>query len=106
MLAGIQALRDAGDEETFRGFDPDGPLSSLMSDDADISVAIDGTPWVAQKVAAMRAHATQITPDGPFFAGAEVLGDARWAHEYYRLAVGVPLPEGEGWADDLFAGLS
>jgi N-acetyl-1-D-myo-inositol-2-amino-2-deoxy-alpha-D-glucopyranoside deacetylase len=106
MLAGIQALRDAGDEETFRGFDPDGPLSSLMSDDADISVAIDGTPWVAQKVAAMRAHATQITPDGPFFAGADVLGDARWAHEYYRLAVGAPLPEGEGWADDLFAGLS
>jgi N-acetyl-1-D-myo-inositol-2-amino-2-deoxy-alpha-D-glucopyranoside deacetylase len=106
MLAGIQALRDAGDEETFEGFDPDGPLSSLLSDDADISVEIDGTPWVAQKIAAMRAHATQITPDGPFFAGADVLGDARWAREYYRLAVGVPLPEGEGWADDLFAGLS
>lgn len=106
MLAGIQALRDAGDMETFKGFDPDGPLSSLMSDDADISVEIDGTPWVAQKVAAMQAHATQITPDGPFFAGADVLGDARWAHEYYRLAVGVPLPKGEGWADDLFAGLS
>ncbi|HET9301141.1 MAG TPA: N-acetyl-1-D-myo-inositol-2-amino-2-deoxy-alpha-D-glucopyranoside deacetylase [Propionibacteriaceae bacterium] len=106
MLAGIQALRDAGDMETFKGFDPDGPLSSLMSDDADISVEIDGTPWVAQKVAAMQAHATQITPDGPFFAGADVLGDARWAHEYYRLAVGVPLPKGEGWADDLFAGLT
>jgi N-acetyl-1-D-myo-inositol-2-amino-2-deoxy-alpha-D-glucopyranoside deacetylase len=54
----------------------------------------------------MRAHATQITPDGPFFAGAEVLGENRWAYEYYRLASGVPLPEGEGWADDLFAGLS
>jgi N-acetyl-1-D-myo-inositol-2-amino-2-deoxy-alpha-D-glucopyranoside deacetylase len=77
-----------------------------MSDNADIAVEIDGTPWVAQKIAAMRAHATQITPDGPFFAGAEVLGDARWAREYYRLAVGAPLPEGEGWADDLFAGLS
>jgi len=107
MLAGIQALRDAGDSETFKGFDdPDGPLSSLMSDDADISVEIDGTPWAAQKVAAMHAHATQITPDGPFFAGAELLGDARWAREYYRLATGVPLPEAEGWADDVFAGLS
>jgi N-acetyl-1-D-myo-inositol-2-amino-2-deoxy-alpha-D-glucopyranoside deacetylase len=106
MLAGIQALRDAGDMETFKGFDPDGPLSSLMSHDADISVEIDGTPWVAQKIAAMRAHATQITPDGPFFAGAEVLGEGRWALEYYRLAVGLPLPEGEGWSDDLFAGLS
>jgi len=106
MLAGIQALRDAGDNETFQGFDPDGPMSVMLSDDADIAVEIDGRPWVAQKIAAMRAHATQITPDGPFFAGAEVLGEDRWAYEYYRLASGVPLPEGEGWADDLFAGLS
>jgi N-acetyl-1-D-myo-inositol-2-amino-2-deoxy-alpha-D-glucopyranoside deacetylase len=106
MLAGIQALRDAGDEETFKGFDPDGPMSVMLSDDEDIAVEIDGRPWVAQKIAAMRAHATQITPDGPFFAGAEVLGENRWAYEYYRLASGVPLPEGEGWADDLFAGLS
>jgi N-acetyl-1-D-myo-inositol-2-amino-2-deoxy-alpha-D-glucopyranoside deacetylase len=106
MVAGIQALRDAGDNETFKGFDPDGPLSSLMSDDADIAVEIDGRPWVAQKIAAMRAHATQITPDGPFFAGNEILGEDRWARECYRLACGVPLPKTNGWADDLFAGLS
>jgi N-acetyl-1-D-myo-inositol-2-amino-2-deoxy-alpha-D-glucopyranoside deacetylase len=106
IAAGIQALRDAGDTETFQDLDPEGPLGTMMSDDSDIAVEIDGTPWVAQKVAAMRAHATQITPDGPFFAAAEVLGDAPWAHEYYRLAGGVPLPAGEGWADDLFAGLS
>jgi N-acetyl-1-D-myo-inositol-2-amino-2-deoxy-alpha-D-glucopyranoside deacetylase len=106
MVAGIQALRDAGDMETFKGFDPDGPMSVMLSDDADISVEIDGGRWVARKVAAMRAYATQITPDGPFFAGAEILGDARWAREYYRFACGLPLPEGEGWADDLFAGLS
>jgi N-acetyl-1-D-myo-inositol-2-amino-2-deoxy-alpha-D-glucopyranoside deacetylase len=106
MIAGIQALREAGDHETFKHFDPDGPMSVMLSTDAEIAVEIDGSPWVAQKIAAMRAHATQITSDGPFFAGAEVLGDDRWAHEYYRLACGVPLPKGEGWADDLFAGLS
>jgi N-acetyl-1-D-myo-inositol-2-amino-2-deoxy-alpha-D-glucopyranoside deacetylase len=106
ILAGIQALRDAGDTETFKALDPEGPLSSMMSDDADISVEIDGTPWVAQKLAAMRAHATQITADGPFFAGGDVLGETRWGREYYRLATGVPLPQGDGWADDLFAGLS
>jgi N-acetyl-1-D-myo-inositol-2-amino-2-deoxy-alpha-D-glucopyranoside deacetylase len=106
MLAGIEALRAAGDEETFKGFHPDGPLSSLFSDDADIAVVIDGRQWAAQKVAAMRAHATQITPDGPFFAGAEILGIDRWAWEHYRFAGGVPLPEGDGWTDDLFAGLS
>ena len=106
IFAGIQALRDAGDTETFKELDPDGPLSSMMSDDADIAVQMDGRPWVAQKLAAMRAYATQITADGPFFAGADVLGDDRWAREYYRLASGVPLPAGDGWADDLFAGLS
>jgi N-acetyl-1-D-myo-inositol-2-amino-2-deoxy-alpha-D-glucopyranoside deacetylase len=106
IFAGIQALRDAGDTETFKELDPEGPLASMMSDDADIAVEIDGRPWVAQKLAAMRAYATQITADGPFFAGADVLGDDRWAREYYRLAGGVPLPRGEGWADDLFAGLS
>ena len=106
MLATLEALRAAGDQETWQGFDPDGPMARMLSDDADIDVAIDGTPWVAQKIAAMRAHATQITPDGPFFAGAEVLGDSRWAREYYRLAYGVPVPPGEGWTDDLFAGLS
>ena len=106
ILAGIQALRDAGDTETFKELDPEGPLSALMSDDADIAVEIDGTPWIAQKLAAMRAHATQITADGPFFAGADVLGDDRWAREYYRLASGPPLSAGDGWADDLFAGLS
>jgi N-acetyl-1-D-myo-inositol-2-amino-2-deoxy-alpha-D-glucopyranoside deacetylase len=106
IFAGIQALRDAGDTETFKELDPDGPLSSMMSDDADIAVEIDGRQWVAQKLAAMRAYATQITADGPFFAGAEVLGDDRWAREYYRLACGVPLPASEGWAADLFAGLS
>ena len=106
MMAGILALRDAGDFETFKGFDPDGPLSSLISNDEDIAVEIDGRSWAAQKIAAMRAHATQITPDGPFFAGSEVLGDDRWAREYYRFAGGVPLPKSDGWADDLFAGLS
>ena len=106
MMAGLNALRESGDTETYKGFDPDGPLASLLSDDADIAVEIDGSPWVAQKIAAMRAHATQITPDGPFFAGMDVLGESRWAREHYRLATGVPLPEGDGWSDDLFAGLS
>jgi N-acetyl-1-D-myo-inositol-2-amino-2-deoxy-alpha-D-glucopyranoside deacetylase len=106
MMAGIQALRDAGDYDTMKDFDPDSSVSSFISDDGDIAVEIDGRPWVAKKIAAMKAHATQITPDGPFFAGAKILGEELWAHEYYRLATGVPLPEGKGWADDLFAGLS
>jgi N-acetyl-1-D-myo-inositol-2-amino-2-deoxy-alpha-D-glucopyranoside deacetylase len=106
MLEGIQRLRDAGDEETFKGFDSDGPLLSLISADEDIAAAIDGTPYVAQKLDAMRAHATQITADGPFFAGADILGQSMWSHEFYRLAAGQPFPDADQWADDLFAGLN
>jgi N-acetyl-1-D-myo-inositol-2-amino-2-deoxy-alpha-D-glucopyranoside deacetylase len=106
IIAGIHALREAGIADAIEDVDPDGPMSTMISDDADIAVEIDGSPWVAQKLTAMRAHATQITADGPFFTGIDVLGDDRWAREYYRLATGVPLPEGDGWADDLFAGLS
>jgi N-acetyl-1-D-myo-inositol-2-amino-2-deoxy-alpha-D-glucopyranoside deacetylase len=105
LIEGIKALREAGDTETFKGFDPDGGLVSMLAADDDIDVAIDGTPWVRQKLDAMRAHATQITEDGPFFSGAKVLGDAQWSHEYYQLASGVPFPAGDGRADDLFAGL-
>ncbi len=102
--AGLRRLRESGDTETFGGADPDSDDFRLGSPDADIAVEIDGSRWIDAKLDAMRAHATQISPDGEFFAGAEVLGSAMWSHEYYRLASGVPYP-GDGWADDLFAGL-
>jgi N-acetyl-1-D-myo-inositol-2-amino-2-deoxy-alpha-D-glucopyranoside deacetylase len=105
MREALRRLRDAGDHQTFEGMDLDGELPPMVSDDAAIAVEIDGTPWVQQKLAAMKAHATQITPDGFFFAAQPVLGDAMWSHEYYVLAAGTPLPDAEGWADDVFAGL-
>ena len=107
MAEGIKALRDAGDEETFKGFDPDhGEPMPMISDDADIAAVIDGGPWIRQKMDALKAHASQVTEDGPFFSGAKVLGDSMWSHEHYRFVAGVPFPADDGWADDLFAGLS
>ncbi len=102
-IAGMKLMREAGVTEEF-GFDPEDRTIPMLSDDSDIAAAIDGTPWIGQKIAAMHAHATQILADGPFFAGSDVLGDGRWSQECYQLAVGVPFP-GDGWADDLFAGL-
>ncbi len=84
MMAGIQALRDAGDNETFKVLIPMARCRpSCLTTPTSLS-RLTGGPGSAQKIAAMRAHATQITADGPFFA-AEVLGDDRWAREYYRL---------------------
>lgn len=104
LREGLKALRAAGDTDTFGGLDPEGPLGPMAASDDEIAVEIDGAAWVARKMDAMRAHATQITPDGQFFAGIEVLGEAMWAHEYYLLAAGVAYP-GDGWAHDVFAGL-
>lgn len=103
--AGVRALRAAGDTETFAGMDPDGPVGPLAAPDDAIAVEIDGGPWVGAKLDAMRAHATQITPDGDFFKAAPVLGDELWSHEYYLLAAGAPFPDPQHWAHDVFAGL-
>jgi N-acetyl-1-D-myo-inositol-2-amino-2-deoxy-alpha-D-glucopyranoside deacetylase len=57
----------------------------------------------------MRAHATQITVDGPFFALSNDLGQEVLGVEHYRLVRGERGPAGRaphGWEDDLFAGLT
>ena len=78
----------------------------MMSPDADIAAVVDGTAYVDRKLDAMRAHATQILPDGIFFAGGKMSVDSMWSHEFYRFAAGTPVPAGRtAWADDLFAGL-
>ena len=105
LREGLRLLRAAGDTDSFDSLDPDGPLGPMTAPDEAIAVEVDGSPWVQRKMAAMKAHATQITPDGQFFTGAAVLGDAMWSHEYYRLAAGQPFPDPGRWADDVFAGL-
>jgi N-acetyl-1-D-myo-inositol-2-amino-2-deoxy-alpha-D-glucopyranoside deacetylase len=54
----------------------------------------------------MKAHATQIEVDGPFFALSNNLGNQVWGTEFYRLAKGTLGPTNEdGLETDLFAGL-
>ncbi len=107
MKAAVAALRAAGDEETFKGFEDAEGEMPMMSPDSEIAAAVDGTAYVAQKLDAMRAHATQILPDGTFFAGGRMSVDSMWSHEFYRFAAGAPFPvlPDSPWADDLFAGL-
>jgi N-acetyl-1-D-myo-inositol-2-amino-2-deoxy-alpha-D-glucopyranoside deacetylase len=57
-------------------------------DDTDVTTEIDGTAYAAAKAAAMRAHATQITVDDPFFALSNEFGQPILTTEYYRLAQG------------------
>ena len=104
MSDGIRALREAGDLTTFEDWDPDNV--PMGSPDADLDAAIDGSAFIEAKMDAMKAHATQITVDGPFFALSNNLGNTVWATEYFRLARGTRGPvDDRGLETDLFAGL-
>ena len=101
----LRTLRETGDATTFEGMDPDGPLP-MASPDSDLSAVVDATAHVQQKMDAMRAHATQITVDGPFFALSNNLGNEVWGSEYFRIAKGEQGELGpDGLETDLFAGL-
>jgi N-acetyl-1-D-myo-inositol-2-amino-2-deoxy-alpha-D-glucopyranoside deacetylase len=106
MRAGLRALRDAGDTTTFEGMDPDGPLPYFVTPDENLSAVVDATDHVDRKMAAMRAHATQISVDGPFFALSNNVGSTAWGEEFYRIAKGSrgELNE-QGLETDLFAGV-
>ncbi|MDP3968610.1 MAG: N-acetyl-1-D-myo-inositol-2-amino-2-deoxy-alpha-D-glucopyranoside deacetylase [Nocardioides sp.] len=106
MRAGLRRLRDAGDTATFEGMDPDGPLPPFVTAERHISARVEATDFYEAKMDAMRAHATQITTDGPFFALSNNVGNEVWGTEFYRLASGTrgPLDE-DGFETDLFAGL-
>ena len=105
MRAGLRRLRESGDTETFGGMDPDGDLGPFVTADELISTRIDGTDFIDQKMAALAAHRSQVSTDGPFFAGAES-GHSLWAEEFFRIAKGRPGELGpDGFEADLFAGL-
>lgn len=97
----LRDARDRGDTELFGGLDPDGELPSMFTPDELIDCTVDARAFADRKLAALRAHATQVDVDGGFFA--QMASQPDWALEAYRLASGTPFPPG---ADDLFAGLS
>jgi N-acetyl-1-D-myo-inositol-2-amino-2-deoxy-alpha-D-glucopyranoside deacetylase len=104
MSEGIRALRAAGDETSFEGWDPDN--LPWGSPDEDLDAAVEANDFADAKIAAMKAHASQIAIDGPFFALSNNAGTQVWGTEHYRLAKGRPGPVGaDGLEDDLFAGL-
>jgi N-acetyl-1-D-myo-inositol-2-amino-2-deoxy-alpha-D-glucopyranoside deacetylase len=104
MKRGAERLAEMGVANPFEDMDPDN--HRLFSPDDAIACAVDGTAYVDQKMAALKAHATQITTDGPFFALSNNVGGEAWGIEEYRIAKGVKGPVDErGWETDLFAGL-
>jgi N-acetyl-1-D-myo-inositol-2-amino-2-deoxy-alpha-D-glucopyranoside deacetylase len=103
-----------GGMEAFRGLD-DNPFAEVEkvgdlpfgTPDDEIAARVDGTDRYEQKVAAMRAHATQIPDNSWLYGIAGDFGGEFMGIEYFTLAKGrrgqVSGPH--GWEGDLFSGL-
>ena len=80
----------------------------FAKEDSFVTSLIDGNSYVDAKMAAMKAHHTQIALDGPFFALSNNLGLQVWGHEYYTLVKGeksAPF-DVNGRESDLLAGVT
>ena len=67
--------------------------ATAAPDSAQVTTEIDATAYFERKLAAMRAHATQITVDPPFFALSDGVRRPASGTEYYTLLAG---PRGPG----------
>ncbi|UQA93281.1 N-acetyl-1-D-myo-inositol-2-amino-2-deoxy-alpha-D-glucopyranoside deacetylase [Streptomyces halobius] len=101
---GLARLRTAG--HAFLGIASADDVPGVVPD-ADVTATIAGNEtYAAAKTEAMRAHATQIAVDGPFFALSNDLGQPLFRTEHYQLVHGFSgAAEGE-LEDDLFAGIA
>jgi len=80
----------------------------FAKDDSFVTTLIDGNSYVEAKMAAMKAHHTQISLNGPFFALSDNLGLQVWGNEYYTLVKGeksAPF-DSNGREADLFSGVT
>lgn len=103
-------MKAVHDELVRRGLES--PFGSWLEDweDRDArpsSARVDVAAYYPQRDAALRAHATQIDPDGFFFAVPRDVEAEIWPWEEYelvRLTVPPSRPEGE-FEEDLFEGI-
>ena len=78
----------------------------MTTPDDDITAAVVAEEYADQKLDALRAHRTQVSVDGPFFALSNNVENRAWGTEYYRIVQGRPVADGtDGLETDLFAGL-
>lgn len=106
VRAGIEELKAKGDTSDFATQDPD-DIPFACNDDL-VTSAIDAGDFSEAKMAALKAHETQINTDDSFFALSNNFGSRIMGVEYYRIAKGsVSGPFNEaGHETDLFNGVN
>ena len=103
--AGISAMKEVGSD--FWGVEKAEDFPFAKPDEL-VTTVVSNEDLVDLKMAAMKAHATQITVDGPFFALSNNLGVKVWGQEFYTLVYGEKAGpfDSQGREIDIFAGLS
>lgn len=104
IQSGIDKMKEVGSD--FFGAESADDLPFAKADELVTSL-VSAPDFIDQKMRAMKAHATQISVDGPFFALSDNLGLSVWADEYYTLVKGeIAAPfDSTGRELDLFAGV-
>ena len=104
VAKGMAAMKEQGSD--FFGTDNIDDLP-FVKDDSFVTTVIHAPNQVDKKMAAMKAHATQISLDGPFFALSNNLGVQVFGDEYYTLVKGVKaaVASTDNLEQDLFAGI-
>jgi N-acetyl-1-D-myo-inositol-2-amino-2-deoxy-alpha-D-glucopyranoside deacetylase len=105
LQRGIDALAESG-RTFFEGVERAEDLP-FGNDDAEVTAAVEAHAFCDAKLAAMRAHASQISVDGPFFALSNNIGQEVLGVEYFRLVRGTAAGErdADGRETELFAGV-
>ena len=102
---GIEKMKEVGSD--FFGAESADDLPFAKPDEL-VTTVVNAPEYVPQKLAAMKAHATQISEDGPFFALSKNLGLSVWGDEYYTLVKGEKAApfDANGRELDIFAGIN
>ena len=102
---GIEKMKEVGSD--FFGAESADDLPFAKPDEL-VSTVVNAPEYVPAKLAAMKAHATQISVDGPFFALSNNLGLSVWGDEYYTLVKGEKAApfDANGRELDIFAGIN
>ena len=101
---GIEKMKEVGSD--FFGAQSADDLPFAKPDEL-VTTVVNAPEYVPKKLEAMKAHATQISVDGPFFALSNNLGLSVWGDEYYTLVKGEKAApfDSNGRELDIFAGV-
>ncbi|MBV9369831.1 MAG: N-acetyl-1-D-myo-inositol-2-amino-2-deoxy-alpha-D-glucopyranoside deacetylase, partial [Frankiales bacterium] len=105
LRQGFEMMKQMGEELPFGVSSPDD--LPFGDEDDTVTTQVDARDYLDAKLDAMRAHATQISVDGPLFALSNNIGQKAFGYEHFRLVRGT-LGEVSGEPPretDLFAGL-